>query len=164
MSISEIILRIKREYTDGIMFNEGAFLIKSTKTIDNTGFMGSLNTVILNTDQIVMEAPGCIAAPVVNMVAKKIISIGMKGQGEHPVNARLFAPISLLMQTEHLSIGDLCVVSKTNYGAIFCEKLTFLLPKEESKKDRKCLGLIDSVEIIESWVRSDVTEIEKIKQ
>ena len=76
VSHSDIVNRLKDQYTGGTMYGGDSLVLHAGETISNKGFMGSANVVFLTSkNAIIHEAPGCIAAPLVNMVAKNSISL-----------------------------------------------------------------------------------------
>ena len=56
-------------------------------------------------DLMTHEAPACVAAPLVTMVANKAINLGVAGQGSQPVPVRLYVPEQLSITTTHLLLG-----------------------------------------------------------
>ncbi len=154
LSHSDIVNQLKDQYQGGSVYGGEACLLHAGLTLRNNGFMGSANVVFLTSkDVIIHEAPGCIAAPLVNMVAKNAISLGMAGQGSEPVPVRLYAPERLTMTTTHLSIGDLNILEAPRFGFVFCKKLTLSKSTEEEP---------EYFEIVKSWAINDDMETEVI--
>lgn len=151
---SDPVLKLYNQYTRGSIYAGTRFVSFTKNRTINRGFMGSSNVVILcSENSIVHEAPACIAAPIVNMVAKNIISIGMAGQGRNPVPARLYAPEMLTITTQHLSIGELMLLTEPKNALLSCKKLTLSKSKEEEP---------DYFEVVRSWAINDDMKIEVV--
>lgn len=153
-SESQIISSLKSEYDEGAKYNDIRTSIHGDCPIEIRGFFGSLNVVYLTNDHsITYESPACIAAPFVTMVAKDAISIGMKGNGDHNVPVRVYAPKVLSITTKHLSIGNL-MLGKTENGFISCKKLTLAKSTDTDPPH---------FETVKSWLINDDVEIETIR-
>lgn len=151
---SDIVLRLRDEYSAGSMYGASCLSAHAQNTINNNGFMGSLNVVFLSTnDSIVHESPACIAAPLVNMVAKNAISMGIAGQGSQPVPVRLFVTNELTITTKHLSIGDVMLLTKPKNALLSCSKLTLSKSTDEEP---------DHFEVVKSWSINDDMEVEVV--
>jgi hypothetical protein len=143
---------LRNEYSEGVCYAEHVLTAHADKSIINGGFMGAGNVVFLSSlDLITHEAPGCIAAPLVNMVAKNVIGLGMVGQGSQPIPVRLYAPELLSMTAKHLAIGEIRLLAEPKHGLVSCKKLTLSKSTEEDP---------DHFEIVKSWVISDDVEVE----
>lgn len=154
LSMANILDKLKDEYSGGVMYGHESLVIHGAQCIGNNGLMGSLNVVSLSSlDAIIHEAPGCIAAPLVNMIAKNAISLGMTGQGDQPVPVRLYAPTQLSITTKHLSVGELMILVEPKYGLVACKKLTLSKSTEEDPY---------YFEIVKSWAINDDMEVEVI--
>ena len=151
---SDIVLRLRDEYSGGSMYGNQSLVAHVRTSINNTGFMGSSTVVFLTSmDSIVHEAPACIAAPLVNMVAKNTINLGMTGQGSQPVPVRLFAPQGLTITAKHLSIGDVSVLTEPKNALLSCSKLTLSKSTEEEPA---------YFEVVRSWAINDDMEVEVV--
>lgn len=149
----DIVTRLKGEYNGGIMYGIDALSLHSKDSISNSGFLGSSNVVFLNAQQsIIHEAPGCVAAPLVNMVAQNAIMLGVSGQGNQQVPVRLYAPNQLSITTNHLTIGDADLLVEPNHGFISCRKLTLIQFTEEAPP---------YFEILASYLMNDDVAIER---
>lgn len=140
-------------FTDVDLYAPAAVLVKG-QSIESTGFIASATAVVLNVpDSIVINAPGCLAAPKVSMCATNAIELGLAGQGcqQHPV--RLYAPEGLSIQTRTLSIRDIMLIDEPKIGSVSCVKLVFHTSSEEESQ---------TMEIVKSWVQEDTTVIETI--
>ena len=147
-----IVIRLRDEYTGGSAYGGVTFTAHAGKSISNTGFFGSGGAVFLSSkDSIIHEAPACVAAPLVTMVAKNAISLGIKGQGDLPIPVRLYAPQQLSITTKHLSVGDVMLLGEPEHGFISCKKLTLSKSTEEDPAH---------FEVVKSWVMNDDVEIE----
>jgi hypothetical protein len=158
MSLS-VVRQLRNDYTGGVSYGVQSLSAAAGGSIVNNGFMGSEAVVFLSAnDSITMEAPGCVAAPLVTMVAKNAISLGMSGQGSQPVPVRLYAGNQLSITTDHLSIGDIALVTTPEHGMVFCRKLTLSTSQEHDPA---------YFEIVQSWLMStnnrDV-EIERVRR
>ena len=153
-STTELVIdRLEGEYSKGIYGGNCCNLFAGGSIIYN-GFIGSHYVVFLTSmDSIIHEAPACIAARLVNMVAKESISLGIAGQGSQPVPVRLYAPEQVTITTKHLSIGDITLLTEPEHGFISCKRLTLSKAQEEDP---------DYFEIVKSWVIDDETEVETI--
>ncbi|MBN9377476.1 MAG: hypothetical protein BGO14_10305 [Chlamydiales bacterium 38-26] len=154
LSHADIVVKLRDQYLGGTMYGSQTFVTHATQSIINRGFMGSANVAFLTSlDAIVHEAPGCIAAPLVNMIAKNSISLGMAGKRDQPVPVRLYAPTKLSITTKHLSVGDLMILVEPEHGFVACKKLTLSKSTEEDP---------DYFEIVKSWVINDDMDVEVI--
>ncbi len=133
------------------LFDESQLSMFSGSSIGHNGFMGSLNVVFLTSQQSInFQAPACIAAQLINMVAKEAIKLGSEGQGFQQNPVWVYAPVQLTITTKHLSIGDLKFIESPNYGYVSCQKLTLKKFQEEEP---------ESFEIVRSWLMNDDVEI-----
>lgn len=156
LSHADIVVKLRDEYSGGSMYGGQSFVAHAGQSIRNNGFMGSANVVSLTSlDSIVHEAPGCIAAPLVNMIAKNAISLGMAGKGDQPVPVRLYAPRQLSITTKHLSVGDLMILVEPEHGFVACKKLTLSKSTEEDP---------DYFEIVKSWAINDDMDVEVLSK
>jgi hypothetical protein len=156
-AISQVstVAKLKDEYLgDSIIYTNQTLNTFANGSIINNGFMGSGNiTILTSLKAITIEAPGCIAAPVVMMVAKNIICLGRSGQGSQSVPVRLYAPRQLSITAKHLSIGDVRILVEPEHAFISCKKLTLSKSTEEEPAH---------FEIVKSWAINDAMEIEVI--
>lgn len=155
-SYGDIVIKLRDEYSGGSMYGGDTFSAHVGQSISNNGFMGSANVVFLSSkDAIIHEAPACVAAPLVTMVAKNVISLGIAGQGDQPVPVRLYAPQQLSITTKHLSVGDVMMLVEPQHGFISCKKLTLSKSTEEDPAH---------FEVVKSWVMNDDVEIETVRR
>ncbi len=153
---SDIVLQLRDQYSGGVIYGDKSFVAHVAKTFVNKGFIGSSTVVFLTShDSIVHEAPACIAAPLVNMVAKKAISMGVDGQGSQPVPVRLFATNELTITTRHLSLGDVMLLTEPNTALLSCSKLTLFKFTDEEPA---------YFEIVRSWSINDDMEVEVVSR
>lgn len=156
LSSNEIVAKLRDQYSGGSMYGHELCSSYSAQGLINTGFIGSSNVVFLSSkNKIVHEAPACIAAPLVNMVAKEVVCMGMQGQGEQPVPVRIYAPGQLSITAKHVSVGDIMMIVEPQFGFITCKKLTLSKSTEEDPAH---------FEIVKSWVLGDDTEIETVSR
>ncbi len=129
-------------------------------SVETDSFWGSASIVnISSLDSITLEAPACVAAPLVSVVAKNAINLGMKRQGAEIAPVHFYAPKQLTLSTRHLSVGDISIMIDPKRVFIMCKKLTLLKPKgEESKSSEKSTDLH---EMLKSWAGDDV-EVETL--
>jgi hypothetical protein len=147
-----IITKLRDEYSGGSMYGGQSLNIHAGTAVKNNGFMGSENIIFLSSkNSITHEAPACIAANLVTMVAKNTISMGLAGQGKESFPVRLCVPSQLSITTKHLSIGEVMLLVEPEHGFISCKKLTLLKPAENDP---------ENFEVIKSWVMNDDAEIE----
>ena len=128
-----VIDRLQREYSGASMFRGRSIVALNIldKFVYN-GFLSSKSAVsITSRNEIVLEASACIAAPIVVMVAKNAISMGVSGQGLESSPVRVFAPNQLLIITKHLRMCDFALLTNPSIGFVFCRKLTLLKSTEE---------------------------------
>lgn len=151
---SDIILRLRDEYSSGSIYGHSSLTANARQAIRNGGFMGSSSVVFLTSnDSIVHEAPACIAAPLVNMVAQNAISMGVAGQELNSVPVRLFVTSQLTITTKHLSIGDVMILTEPKTAMLSCSRLTLFKSTDEEP---------DYFEVVKSWSINDEMEIEVI--
>ncbi len=154
LTVNQAIDQLKSQYSGGIVFGDYSLTAFIKKDMSNRGFFGSRNIIFLHSATMRHVAPACIAAPLVNLVAKNIIEIGAE-KTDSSVPVRIFAPNQITISTSHLSIGKLLLVTEPQHGAIFCKKLTLTQHTEE--QDTSCF------EVVKSWVAHDDTEVEIVK-
>jgi hypothetical protein len=153
-SSADWIARLYSEYSEWGALFDVVCMERTGNYIVNNRFMGSYSVVYLTAfNSIIHEAPGCIGAPFVNMVAKRAISLGMAGYEVQPVPLRLYCPKAITIVTKYLSIGDVRLLEIPENGFISCQKLTLSKSKE---------GDSDDFELIKSWAINDDMEIEVI--
>lgn len=149
-------MKLRDEYSRESMYGGCTFSAHAGRSISNNWFMGSANIVFLSSkDSIIHEAPACVAAPLVTMVAKNAISVGIAGQGDQPVPVRLYTPQQLSITTKHLSVGDVMMLVEPQHGFISCKKLTLSKSIEEDPPH---------FEVVKSWVMNDDVEIDTIRR
>jgi hypothetical protein len=155
-SYKDIVLQLKSQYSGGNMYVGRFLLINAGESIVNSGFMGSETVVSLGSnDSIKSEAPACIAAPLVTMVAKNAIDLGVLGQRELRVPVRLYSPEQLIITTNHFSIGDLSFLVEPKKAYISCKKLTLIKSTDEEPS---------VFEKVKSFLMSDDCEIEVMRR
>lgn len=154
LSHADTVVKLRDQYLGGTMYGSQSSVIHANQSIINRGFIGSANVVFLTSlDAIVHEAPGCIAAPLVNMIAKNSISLGMAGKRDQPGPVQLYAPTKLSITTKHLSVGDLMILVEPEHGFVACKKLTLSKSTEEDP---------DYFETVKSWAINDDMDVEVI--
>lgn len=152
LSSAETIDQLKAQYPGGVTYGPKSLNYNRQSLLRNTGFFGSANIVWLTSDSAIeFEAPGCVAAPFVNMLAKKSVSLGMKGQGARPFPVRLYAPKSLSITTNNLRIGDLQILEEPKNASVFCRKLTLSRLTDENR---------DCIALVQSWIVPDDVELQ----
>ncbi len=161
LSSNDQILKLQAEYPKTEHFYENGLSVASPSHINIDSFFGSSSVLFLraNTD-IHCEAPVCIAAPLVTLVAKKAIHLGEKGRGTHAQPGRLFASKQFCLVSPHIILGDFIFLGLPKAASIACKKLTLIRSKEETKSQAK----EEAFEVVKSWVMDDATEIEVVKQ
>lgn len=151
-TIHDSVVMLMNQYRGGVMYGENNCSIYTKEKSVNTGYFGSPNIVFLSSHgSMVHEAPACIAAKLVNMVAKNTIHLGMDGQGSQPCPVRIYAPDQFSITTKHLFVGDLKFLVNPENGFISCKNLTLQKFTEEEP---------EHFEIIKSWLINDDVEIE----
>jgi hypothetical protein len=149
----DIVNKLKGEYSSGVQYATDALSWNAKGSILNGGFIGSSIVVFLSSDEaIIHEAPGCVAAPLVNMVALNAIMLGASGQGDQPVPVRLYAPEQLSITTNHLTVGAANLLIEPKFGYISCRKLTLIQFTEEAPP---------YFEILASYLMNDDVTIER---
>jgi hypothetical protein len=144
--------QLKEEYQDGVIYGDKSLLVHANGVLINAGFMGSSQLVSLSSrDRIALEAPGCVAAPLIDMIAKNVISFGQTGKQNHPFPVRIYAPLKLSVTAQHVVVGDLDLLVEPKYGLFTCKTLTFFQSTPETP---------DYIEIIKSWGLNDDMEVE----
>lgn len=148
----EIVHQLSGQYT-GAMWGGEACTLYTAENLNNSGFIGS-NTVVVITslDSINHQAPACVAAPIVNMVAKNKINFGTKKESSSSIPVRLYSPIQLSITTKHLSIDDFTLVVEPNHAILSCKKLS--LYKKPNEEDPSYF------EVVKSWAINDEMEVE----
>lgn len=155
-SHADVVTRLMEQYSGGIMFAGECLKAEAGGMIFNNGYMGSRNIVELKSlDSIIHQAPGCVAAAVVNMTAAKSIKLGAEGQGDQAFPVRIYASARLSMQARHLVVGDLDILVEPLNAILSCDKLTLIQSDEEEPRH---------FEMIKSWASNDDMEIEVIKK
>lgn len=130
LSYRDAIIGLKNEYSGGVMYGEKSLNMNSVYGMNN-GFMGSANVVCLNSTNSIHEAPACIAAPSVTMVANNVLSLGVEGRGDQSVPVRIYAPVELTIKAKHLLVRDVMMPVIPKKVSIICEQLTLLKSTEE---------------------------------
>jgi hypothetical protein len=133
--------------------NTTSTLFVTDKVIVNTGFMGSDERVVMYNEEITHEAPACIAAPVVTMVANKSIVLGLWGQRSADFPVRLYVPQELSIKAKRLYVGDIQFIVEPQVGSITCE---YLLLARFTQEDPP------NFELVKSWISNDDVNIEKV--
>jgi|ERR1700733_5982590 len=150
----DIILEMRSRYLGVGIFAEG-HISRPSRSMSYNGFWGSPHAVFLSSASFMEHIPpACIAAPLVTLVAKESIKLGITS----PTPADrvvIYAPEQLSISTNHLSIGNILLVVAPKFGFISCSKLT--LSKRPGEEDP------DYFKVVKSWVISDKTEIEIVE-
>lgn len=144
----------RREYRNEPLDNASKMKVNyNYRSIENYGFLGSHNVVsICCTHTISQQAPGCIAAPVVHMVARESIKLGTEGQGDKFANVRIFAPEVLTVTTDHLFFGNVTFF-RVEKAHITCRKLTFYQRGETPPMN---------FEVVRNWLTYKDTQIKTV--
>lgn len=149
-----LIIKLRSEYISKAIYSSERNSIHGEGDIDYSGFFGSENSLFLGSKKgsINLEAPACIAAPIVTIVAKGAITLGMKGKRGELV--QLYSPDTLSFTATHLSVGDIKLMTIPTMAYISCKKLTLAKSSVEDP---------DHFEVVKSWVVKDDAEIEKVR-
>lgn len=140
------------------LFAKGHISLPSKATLTNYGFIGALSAVFLSSQtKMTHDSPACLAAPLITLVAKEAIDLGVKGKKDSPIPVCLYAPEQISISTPHLSVGEIQLVAMPKFGYISCEKITFF---KSGEKDPEYF------DIIKSWVinKNVVIEYKQIEQ
>lgn len=148
---------LKAQYQEEkIWYAKSVLNLHAERNVSTDGFVGSANTVFMTAkDSIFLDMPGCIAAPFVNIVAKKVINLGMKLREDESMPVRLYAPKQLSITAKELKIGNIQIMVEPGVAFVTCKKLTLLQSTDEEP---------DYFEQIKGWVINDDVEIETIQQ
>ena len=121
-----IIDLLNQEYTSNQRFSQSKLKIECEKIIQD-GFCGSAEELILKVDDaIVVEAPGCLAAPKIRLIAKEKLSLGTAKRSRIAVPVRIFSPESFFITTRHLVVGEVLFLVNPAEVRIYCNKVTFI--------------------------------------
>lgn len=124
-----------------------------SKSFKNYGFLGSSHVVFLSSrSSMVHDAPACIAAPLVHMVATKSISLGINSKTLAD-KVVIYAPEQFSITTNHLSIGNIQLLVSPKHAFLSCSKLT--LEKFEGEDP-------DYFSVVKSWLINEDVEVVKI--
>lgn len=136
---------VKLEENRGVRF-------VSEENIENRDFLGSCDSLyLISQHSIVIQAPGCIAAPLVTMVAKNAIRFGTENSNNLLPPVKFYVSDQLGITTRTLTIGDIQLIEEPADAFISCRRLKFLQYAEEEPWH---------VEVVKSWVISNDTEIQ----
>lgn len=125
ISHEQTIIELKNQYKDPIFYDKDVTL-QANYIIDN-GFKGSYNTIVFTSkDTMTFEAPGCLAAPMITMVARNAINLGTSMQRNELFPLRIYAPLYLSIIADHITLGDLDLETIPKLAIIYCRKLSFL--------------------------------------
>jgi hypothetical protein len=120
---------LKNQSADGGVFSNHPLSVNHHNQIKC--FLGSYTSITLSSENfLLLDSPACIAAPIVNIIARNSISIGIPEDNSTPV--RLYVPLRLTLVTPNLSIGDCQLLQKPQQLIIKCDFLTVVTPKEEN--------------------------------
>ena len=137
----------KKEYKDG-------YISLPSKSMSNLMFLGSAQAIFLSSRSTMEhESPACVAAPLVNMVAKEAISLGMKSQ-KPTDRVVIYAPEQLSISAPHVKIGHILFMISPRAAFITCKKLTLSKFKGPDP---------DYFPIVKSWLVNPDTVIETIE-
>jgi FG-GAP repeat len=152
ISYTEIVLGLKRSYLGPARFLEGHMSLPS-KSMKNNSFLGSSHVVFLSSQSSMEhDAPACIAAPLVNMVAKNAISIG--AASKTPADkVVIYAPEQLSLTTNHLTIGNIAFLANPKAAFISCSKLTLIKFEGEDP---------DYFKVVKSWVIDNKAKVDTV--
>lgn len=126
--------------------------VYSSKTNQEcNSFRGSYVIASLSAnDSMELMPQACIAAPVVHLVAKQSLEMGVARSSTNVV--RIFAPNFLSISTKHLTIGKVQFMTEPAIAAINCSRLTVM--QYEGEENSALL------EKLKSWMISDSTIVE----
>jgi hypothetical protein len=154
-------LRAPYESEGSYYYQDDALIMAKEAEIETNTFIGSSTSVSLHSFQssILYDAPGCLAAPVVNLIAQKSIRLGSHERSPYSPyesSLKLFATNILHIKTEHLIIGNMQLLAPPFAGVIICSKLTIINFSQEAASSllaiiRKYLDnpAATSIEIVE---------------
>lgn len=151
MHYEPVIERLHRSYKrvslEWSHYAYGPVSIEGEETINNNGFWGSATVVTMISSKGIIrhQGPGCIAAPVVNLVATKLIALGLNDEEEMSRQpARIYAPMILTMTAQEIVIGNLTFLEKLpKKGVISCKRLTLIQEEPEPS---------ELVDVIRGWI------------
>lgn len=149
----DAILQLRGAFTGSGPCVEGHISVPSKSMKCSNYFWGSPHAIFLSS-QSTMEhvAPTCIASPLVTLVAKISINLGL-GCKTPADKVVIFAPEQISISTEHLSIDNIQLVVKPKFGFISCSKLTLVKFSGEDP---------DYFEVVKSWLINKSTEVEVV--
>ena len=130
--IDEKILGLKTDYADwSSVYSEDRISQHITLQGTDRQFMGSHQEISLTFDQSFrFEAPGCIAAPIVNIISLHTISFGLEARNDCPP-IKLYAPRTFRITADEVNVGDVNFLVKPEIGEIFCKTLTLFQSTEK---------------------------------
>ena len=146
----QVIAALRSQYSGGVLFGRSCLTSQVAQDLNSSGFMGSNMVVsLISGRDIVYTSPACVAAPLVHMVAKRSISIGIE-QPESSIPVRIYAPRQLSLAADTVSLGDLQFVTLPQGAAITCRRLILQTTKDEEP---------EYFELVKTWT-PESTEIE----
>lgn len=144
------IMELSKDYSGG--YHHQHFSAHGGSHLTNDGFIGSDQAIFLSSDnEITHKSPACIAAPLVTMTARNVISLGTSRHTPRNLPVRLYVPDKLSITTKHLSIRDIEILQDPQHGFISCKTLTLFKSREDNPPH---------FEIVLSWVIRDDTNVE----
>lgn len=147
------ILAMHAQYTGQKEYKDGYISLPS-KSMQNLMFLGSASAIFFSSRSTMEhESPACMAAPLVNMVAKEAISIGMKSQKQAD-KVVIYAPEQLSISAPHVKIGHILFMISPRAAFITCKKLTLSKFKGPDP---------DYFPIIKSWLVNTDTVVETVE-
>lgn len=156
MTPNLVINNLMQQYSGGVQFGREYVQLSVEESMHNTGFLGSLKIVEINSNnEIKMEAPACVAAPRVNMVALNRIELGLQGQNNQPVPIRFFIPEKFSLSAKEIVLGKVHFLCKPNTATISCEKLKLIIFGQEGQ---------ENIDTVKSWLTNQCTNLEIIQK
>ena len=144
------ILQMHASYTGQKQYNDGYISLPS-KSMKNWMFLGSAHAIFFSSrSKMEHESPACIAAPLVNMVAKEAISLGVNCRTSAD-KVVIYAPEQLSISAKHVIIGNIKLMVTPRAAFITCKNLTLLKSQETDP---------DYFSVVKSWLVNDDTDIE----
>lgn len=144
------ILQMHASYTGQKQYKDGYISLPS-KSMKNLMFLGSAQAIFLSSrSNMEHESPACIAAPLVNMVAKEAISLGVDSRTPAD-KVVIYAPEQFSISAKHVKIGNILLMVTPRAAFITCKKLTLLKSQEADP---------DYFPVVKSWLVNDDTVIE----
>lgn len=120
----------RNEYCEAT-YSSANLKIDSSASYVGQGFVGSEEALVITAEEgIQLEAPVCVAAKYVTLLARDRIAIGTAGQLSDMTPVRIYAKELLNISTEHLILGSEVqfVVFAATTVFISCKKISIVCP------------------------------------